>query len=386
MKCATNMLIVLALFVAAALHVASSGAACASIHDGAATALDGDGVSATGPITATEPVGAEVSLHSPESPLISEEDIQDTRKWEIAIQSNDPTMLDSILRHCKNHGSAYVYEAREALKVAHWERRWESLSKIIRVLLEMSDRIGPRIPSMITDAIESPYSLYLAAILKGMAEKMNWLPETIGRVLATIVIVGSKDYPGGAEEIYEHATHAGLKRLSEIAMIENQEERLDALAACLIHRRDWPDGLIERIAEIIYDKNEYRILKLLLDMEPSNKDDLRRRSVYELSKKIPLLNIGKVSELIQIFDISAANVHNALKEAVSKYIDYGSTDGLENIIDLLDSNPTDYKLAVDAALTGFTREKTVNFSRRCQQNYETFQDWLIIERGVSSKG
>ncbi len=418
MKCATNISISLAFFTVTALLIASSHAGRLSIHSVATATSDGmnstatsatesnsegeqeemfpnkprpellciDGVGATDLTTATGPIGAEMALHSLEWVPGLKANVKDPYKWDDATCSKDPTMLENMLGFCRGRERKYALQIRQASRAAWRAKEWGNLTKIIEAMCMNLGKFESNISRRIRTALNHTNAPYLAAILEGMAGKMDEMPKGVGMALANTVILGPEDYPGCAEKIHKHITHAGLKELSLIAMKENREERLAALAVCLKHKRNWPEHVIEEMAQLTYEDGEYHILELLLEMKPSNREDLYNQSVELLHLDILHGNFDNVSKLIRIFNIPPAKVHSALKHAVRKcLVDHDGPVDLGNIVTFINSDPQQHKLAVDTALRGLAPEKIAKLGAEALKRYKFFQNWIIAVNARQGK-
>ncbi len=384
MKCATNVSIVLAFFAAAALLVTSSAAGRLSTHS---------------------------ALDPSEYPLITEADMQSGRKWRAAILSTDPTTLDHMLELCKGHEERYAREMCNYAWEAQLEEQWESFSKIIKAMCMDPDRFKGEIVYNVRNAMIFRHDAYLAAIVDGITEKMDQIPDITYRVLAELIVVGQKHYPESAKRIHENVTHAGLKEFSEIAMTESKDERLDALVAFLKRTKDLPEGIIEAVAQLMLNEDEYHPLKALLEMKPRNTDYIRGWLAFQILSDVLRAKFDQANELIRIFDISAAEVHNPLKETIRKCIEHGLTENLDsifkflnnaakarnapwnivgsmdsvlpaildNILHFLENKPQGYKLAVNVALEEFTQERIAEFDATQGRLYKICQDWVTNE-------
>ncbi len=306
-----------------------------------------------------------------------EKDMVDDIKWKAAARSNDPTELESMLRLCRNHEAKYAEQMLWACWEAYWHKQWKNLTKIIEAMCMDLDRFQQDISNQISRAIYPLNVPCLAAVLDGIAGKMNQMLTTVGTVILTINMAnGPDDYPGCAEKIHEHVTHAALKELSAVAMIKSKEERLAALDACLQRRHDWPQGIIEKIARFTLEFGEYNTLEILLEMEPSIRDGLRRQTVKDLGENLFYAKIDDIKEQIRIFDISAAEVDDALKYAVDTCIKYGLTWESKEIISFLDSKPQEYRPVVDAAVKGYNQKDAVLLAPGSRKCHQLFQEWI----------
>ncbi len=381
MKCATNAFAALAFFAATALLVTSSDAGRISTNGQATSTLHGMINAAAGMLDrlgCTAPCVKALSDPS-EWPSITEGDMKSGTKWLEATCSKDPTMLNRMLKLCKGRGEPYTGLMHTACWSARLDGYWDNYISIVKVLSIDPDTLRGCIHSHLMSVRGEKDALLLAATLEGIAEKMDQVLLDIVIVLAKIVVFGPKVYSRCAEKIYEHVTHAGLKELSTVAMIENKHERLTELLACLKHRNDWPQGLIEHIAQVILDEGEYHVLKALMEMEPANKHHLRKQALYGLANSILVLNSDKVNGLIQTFDISTAQVHCALDVAVEMCLHYGSTEKVNRIIEFLNSNPRQYKSAVGAALEECWQESLPQYGPVIQEYHQMLQDWITKE-------
>ncbi len=336
MKCTTNVSIVLAFFAATALLVISSDAARQFTHrEGVTPILDEYEINAADRDTVLESAGAEVaSSWSFEFDPISE--LHDCDKWKAAACSKDHTILDGMIELCRDHEREYAYQIRKALEAAYCTKQWKNLTKIIKLMCVNLQEFESGIANRIANALRRANDPYLEAILDGIAEQMDQMPEAIGKVLVKIVIDGPERYRESVKKIHEHVAHIGLKNFSAVAMIEDRKERLAALYACIENENDWPQGLVDEMAKFTWQAGEYRTLGLLLKLEPGNKDDLREQAVNHLSMDILNDNLDKVNELIRIFEISTAEVNSVLKDAVRTCINVGSTKMLDGLFRFLD--------------------------------------------------
>ncbi len=416
-----------------------SDAARLPIHGGAASTLDAmsnkaarllerlrravsdmHSVGTADPTAAAEPIDAKVPLYPLAWPLISEADLNDTRKWNAALCSKDSTMLDRMLELCKGQEEKYAYLMFLACITARINQEFKNLTKIIAAMCMDLDRFQLYISHMVDLAMEHGDAQGLAAILEGIAGRMDQMPKDISKVLAKTVIIGSEDYRESAKKIHEHVTHIGLKELSVIAMITKKGERLAASIECLKGRDDWPQDLVEEMAKVTYEAQEYRTLELLLHMEPSNKNHLRRLTVNSLPSRIGSGNFDEADGLVRMFDISIPEFQNALgkvvgnciysnmldkvektfehldyvvkvhdameKDAVSKCTEAGVSDALETIIKFLGNKPQEYKLAVDAALEGFTQQDVSQLDSQALKRYQRFQKWATMVKSHQEGG
>ncbi len=159
-------------------------------------------------------------------------------------------------------------------------------------------------------------------------------------------------------------------------------------------------------------------MELLLNVEPSNKNALRKQTIGNLWARISGENLDRVNELIRIFDISAADVHAPLKKAILMCIDHGPSEAPDRIFKFLDhaveihnalrstvectcpglveisetvcrllgNNPREYRLAVDAALGQITQERMDQFGTKSQKHrYKMFQNWVAKEESRQKK-
>ncbi len=383
MKCATNAFAVLAFFAAITLLVTSSDAGCISTNGRVTSTLHGMTNAAAGMLNRLgggylAPYIKVVSDPS-ERPWITEANMKNWCKWKAAVYSEDPTMLNRMLKLCRGCEAQYADRMHGACLMASRGKRWDSYTKIIEAMCMDLDRFRQDIFDQIARAIHPLNAPYLAAVLDGIAGRMDQVLPDIITVLAKIVVFGPKASPRSAEKICEYITHAGLKELSTVAMIENKHERLTELLACLKHRNDWPQGLIEHIAQVILGKGEYYILKALLEMEPTNKYHLRKQALDGLANSILALNSNKVNGLIQTFEIPTVKVHYALDVAVGICLYYGSIKKVKRIIEFLNSNPRQYKSVVDAVLKECRREDLTKYDLVIQECHQMFQDWITKE-------
>ncbi len=371
MKCAGSVSVVLVLFAATNLLVTSSDAARPSRNGEAASTLHR--IADVAAVVLSR-LGCTVS-RTKVPQLILEADMNNYGKWHAAVLSQDSSTLEGMLRLCKNREEKYVCQMYEALTTACSEKRCNNVTKIIKAMCMDLDRFKHDISYYINEALRGKDGPCLVATLDGITEKMDQMPETIGRVLATILIFESSTYPGSAEKIHTHVTHAGVKELSLIARIESQEGRLAALDACFKRRNDWPQGFIEEVAEVTLEEAKYHFLELSLRMEPSNKDYLRRQAMGHLWESILFSNSDEVDVLIRVFDMSIAEVDNSLRYAIKTCVIGGTIKELKNLFDFLNSKPQRYRLTVDAALKEVTQEMISLFDNESQKCYRMLQNW-----------
>ncbi len=381
MRGATNLSIVLTFFVATSLFVTShyaarlytNGPTTSALHEMARVTTRG--LSRLGCIRSC----IKVSLDPSECPPITEAEMNSCDQWYAAVCSKDPMTLQKMLKLCKYHEERYASQMRLACGTALFNQQWKNLTKIIEAMCMDLDQFEWYISDWISRATRWTNVPYIAAILDGIAGEMGQMLKAVGNVLAIIAVIGPKDYPEIVEKICKHVADARLKEIGVVARITGKEERLDALEACLTCRNDWPHDLINEMARVALETREYRTLELLLDVNPSNKDDLRSQAIYGLWAEISTGN-PHVNELIRIFDISPSEVHNSLNKTVRNCIYQGSMRSLETICQFLDNKPQQHKLTVDAALKGLTQEDLARLDTEALRRLRMFQDWSIKEK------
>ncbi len=400
------MVAVLLVAVSDAVSLSTRGRATSTVHGMASTAA--------GILRRLQHKGfrAKVLSNPSKWPPITKADMYSGYKWHDAIHSKDLTLLSRMLRRCRGRGAQYEAQICTAYWRACSSKRWDSYTKIIEAMSMDLNQFRLRIFVHINDALKGKDVPLLVATLEGIAGN-NKMIEHTGMILATLVMNGLGGYPVNMEKICESVTHAGLREFSAIVMIENKHERLAASIACLQRRNDWPRGLIERMAKIIYETRDYCTLELLLHMGPSNKSQLRRWAISDLGVNILQGNLDRVNWHIRIFNISTDEVHGFLKDAVMDCINSGLPERLENIIMFLDdavkahtalghtvgriqfgsvrmseylsqfliSKPQQYKLAVEEALGELTQKDATRFDitesqKRCHQ---MIKDWITKE-------